>query len=150
MLNPIGIKMVKLNLVIMQKPNQEQMWRHHKTLLVKMNEWHHEAHWRLEDDLMPKKPQILFAKKTPGDEGIQKALLKLGTSLEHHGLRREKVVGRREWVKGRDNGELGEAMVVRRKRLGVKRWMRNRTGGGSQTRTTVTLLSDRSIRHTLR
>jgi hypothetical protein len=43
---------------------------------------------------MPKKPQILFAKKTPGDEGIQKALLKLGTSLEPHGLRREKVVGR--------------------------------------------------------
>lgn len=38
MLNPIGIKMVKLNLVIMQKPNQEQMWRYRKTLLVKMNE----------------------------------------------------------------------------------------------------------------
>jgi hypothetical protein len=70
---------------------------------------------------MPRKLQILLAKKTLGNEGIQVALLDPRAILECHMLQREEVMGRQGRIEGRNIEELGKAMITWRKWLSVKK-----------------------------
>jgi hypothetical protein len=40
-LNPIGIQVMQLDLIVMEEPEKEMMRRHRKTMLVEMHKRHH-------------------------------------------------------------------------------------------------------------